>query len=652
MNRYQIFLLLLLSGAAAGLHEQAVAELVNVEVEARQTIPAETAGGPADYEKISGSVFFEFDPEAKANQAIADIEFAPRNARGRVEARANFMVLQPAREEDRSGIAWLEVSNRGGKASLRYFNAATTRVTDPVTAADFGDGLLMRQGLTLIWVGWQFDVPDTPGLLRLHAPVATRAGKPISGLVRSDWVIDERVHTLALSHRNHMAYAAADAGDPRNVLTRRRGREATREIVPRNTWRFARELDGKVVDDAGHIYSQAGFAPGYIYELVYVAEDPRIVGLGLAAVRDMMSYAKYEKRSPFKVAKGVGFGVSQTGRFLRQFLYQGFNVDEQGRKVFDGLLIHTAGAGRGSFNHRFGQPSRDGHRYSAFFYPTDIFPFSSRSQKDPVTGKRDGLLAVYKDKSKLPKIMYTNTGYEYWGRSASLMHVSLDGRRDVIPFANERIYHLASGQHFVGQWPPDKNTDAVWRSNPLDFLVNLRALMTRLVSWVREDAPPPASRYPKLKNNTLIRLQDWRFPRNDVVTAPRAAQLAYRADYGPEWRDGIVTKQPPDLGEAFPVLVPALDRFGNEVGGVRNVEIRAPLATYTPWQPRFGLANSHEMTNFLGMLLALPQSVSRGLYPRREAYLAKVDAAVEELIAEGFLLEEDAERVRNRALET
>ena len=274
-----------------------------------------------------------------------------------------------------SGTALLEVSNRGGKASLRYFNAASPG--DVSEEAALGDGFLMRRGLTVIWVGWQFDIPEDPSRLRLHVPVIPG----VEGWVRSDWTVDKDRESLELGHRGHAPYDVVDPGGDAHVLTERDGRLAPRRVVLREQWRFVR--GGEAIQREG------GFPAGRIYELVYRATDPAVVGLGLAAIRDTMAFARHDKLCPFAVQRGFALGISQTGRFLRQFLYQGFNTDERRRKVFEGLLVNTAGAGRGSFNHRFGQPSRDAHRYSAFFYPTDLFPFSGRTQRDPLGGRRD-----------------------------------------------------------------------------------------------------------------------------------------------------------------------------------------------------------------------------------------------------------------------
>ncbi|MEX2528819.1 MAG: alpha/beta hydrolase domain-containing protein [Gemmatimonadota bacterium] len=643
-------------------------EVLRVEVESRELVLEGRAFGPAGaYEKLTGWMVFGFDPENPANRRIVDLALAPRNARGLVEARANFMVLQPVDPALRRGVAFVEVSNRGGKAGLSYFNRAQGSL-DPHEEAHFGDGLLMRMGLTVIWVGWQWDIPAEGHRLRLETPVAQNAdGSIIQGLVRSDWTVDETVRTLSLGHRGPASYRVADPASPQNVLTVRSGREAPRQTVPRDRWSFAREADAEaVMSDGGHLYMAEGFQEGMIYELVYVAENPVISGLGLAAVRDVMSYARHNPESLFPVKKGVAFGVSQTGRFLRHFLYDGFNTDEAGRQVYDGMLIHTAGAGRGSFNHRFAQPSRDAHRYSAFFYPTDIFPFTSQALLDPLTGRRDGLLTHAIREDHVPRIFQSNSGYEYWGRGAGLIHTTVDGSGDVAPFPGERIYHHSSGQHFLGAFPPPDGSrmgeGPAYRGNPVDFLLTLRALMVRMVEWVDGGQEPPPSRYPRAADGTLVHPLETGFPAIPGVETPTVIHQAYRANYGPRWEEGIVDNQPPELGPIFPARVSPVDEVGNEVAGVRTVEVRVPLATYTPWNLRWGFRGSpEELTDFLGSYIPLPVTEAdrsragdprpsvESLYESRDDYLAQAREAARTLVSQGFLLEEDVVRVMDRS---
>lgn len=631
----------------------AAATVSRVTVESRQDVlggrPFGTAGG---YEKLVGVVEFALDPANTANASIVDLGRAQRDASGRVIASANFMVLRPKAMPRERAVALLEVSNRGGKAALPYFARAAWSA-NPAAEAEFGDGLPLRLGLTLIWVGWQFDVPLRDGALRLDAPVASDGGRPIEGLVRCDWTVDERTVSLPLGHRNHRPYSVADAQHPDNVLTERDGRLAARRVVPRDQWHF--------VDGETRIARAGGFEPGKIYELVYRARDPVVVGIGLAAVRDMMSYAKYDASSLFPVRWGVGLGISQTGRFLRHFIYQGFNTDEARRPVFDGLFVHTAGAGRGSFNHRFAQPSRDAHRFSAFFYPTDVFPFTGRSQGDPETRVTDGLFA---HEAHLPKIFFTNTGYEYWGRAASLIHVTPGSDADVEPSPNERVYHLAGGQHFVVD-PPlvSERSNAVvsYRGSPLDFHPALRSLLTRLVEWVRDGREPPTSAYPRLDTGTLVAVDRVRAPAIPRVAWPQVAHEAYRVDYGPRWPDGVITLEPPRLGKPFPARVPQVDADGNELGGIRSPELLVPLATYTPWSLRRGAVNPEELVDFYGTFIPFardraererrgdPRASVTERYGDRTRYVELVRRHAETLSRSGFLLVEDVPRVVEQA---
>jgi len=651
--------------------QESTARVLHVEIDRRTPILNGTSfGAHGSYELIEGTIVFGVDPAHPQNQAIVDLARAPRDSLGRVRARANFVVLQPVDPEKRQGVGLVEVSNRGGKFTLPYFNRATEAL-DPDDPEAFGDQLLMERGLTLIWVGWQWDVPREGVPLRLDVPVARESnGDPIGGTVRSDWVVDDSTRTLPLAHRDHVPYPVADPDHPTTVLTARSDRGAPRRVVPRDEWRFARTADdGSVVPDSTHIYKPDGFVPGTIYEIVYWAENPRVVGMGLAAIRDVMAYAKHHPQAVFPVEKGLAVGVSQTGRFLRHYLYEGFNTDEAGRKVYDGLMIVTAGAGRGSFNHRFAQPSRDAHRFSAFLYPTDLFPFTSRTQIDSSSWRSDGLLR-HVDAAHRPKTFFVNTGYEYWGRAASLIHTTPDGQHDVSPLPTERIYHLGSTQHFPWRFPPPgdnklRDSPALYRGNPLDQSVNYRALLIRLVEWVDEEVAPPGSRYPRRADTTLVRPSALDFPNIPGVRAPSVIHKAYRMDYGPRWREtGILRRQPPRVGPAYPSLVSQVDSLGNELAGVQNVGVRVPLATYTPWNLRLGAAaNQDELTDFFGSFIPLPRTTVekretrdprpaiRSLYTNREDYLDESAAAADRLIEQGFLLPADRDRVLDRAAE-
>src|SRR5256714_1047502 len=353
----------------------ASAEVVRIDVQSRADVAGGIAfGGAGAYEKLSGRIYFAVDPSVPANRIVADIDKAPRNAAGKVEFSSDFFLLKPKRIERGNGAVLYEVSNRGGKGMLGFFDHAPGSL-DPTTPEQMGDGFLLKQGFTLLWVGWQFDVPQRAGLVRVYAPIATDNGKPIRGLVRSDFVVTEKQADHSLADRDHAAYAAVDPESPDNVMTVRDSVDGPRRAVPRSQWGFARVDGGKAIADAAHVYMAAKFEPGKIYEVVYTAENPPVVGLGPAAIRDAVAMLKYKSADALSIPAGAitlatAFGISQSGRFLRTYLYYGFHRSEDHRKVFDGVIAQVAGAGRGSFNHRFAQPPRDGHPYLNFFHPT------------------------------------------------------------------------------------------------------------------------------------------------------------------------------------------------------------------------------------------------------------------------------------------
>jgi hypothetical protein len=400
---------------------------------------------------------------------------------------------------------------------------------------------------------------------------------------------------------------------------------------------------------------------------VYKSQDPPVVGVGPAAVRDTISRLKYGSASELSIPQGaikraLAFGISQSGRFLRTYLFYGFNEDESQRKVFDGVMAHVAGGGRGSFNHRFAQPSRDGHPYLNFFHPTDIFPFTDVAQLDPESGTRDGLLTHATKPQFLPKIFYTNSSYEYWGRAASLVHTTVDGRRDAELMSNVRVYLLTAGQHGPSRFPPMR-TIGQQPGNPLDFRWAMRKLLVSMNRWITDGGEPPASAYPRIDKDTLVPLHKLRFPKIPNVNVPTAPQKAFRADYGPDFlTKGIVTREPPKLGSAFPILVPQVDADGNEIAGIRMPELAVPLATYTGWNlfnERSGPTDV--VSSMQGSFIPFPRNRSereRAKDPRlsvderyqsRDRYLDLVSKAANELIEKGYLLKEDLPRIFEQA---
>ena len=571
------------------------ARVVRVEIARRaDVLNGRAFGNSGSYERLTGRVYFSVPLGNPHNLRIVDLRNAVNLKDGEVEFSADFVAVRPKDAHKGNGSLLLEVPNRGQARILSLVDGG-----DQDLAADAGDAWLLRSGFTVVTLGWQWDATDD-NPLRLFAPIAKENGNTISGLLRGDVMPWKEMAEIPLGHLFRAGaggapslggteYPVAAPDDSRNVLTVRDSPEAARTVIPRATWQFAHLMNGRLTASDRHIRLDGGFHPGKIYEYVYVVADPVIAGLGFAAIRDLASYAKHVKDSITPAARVYGEGISQNGRFLRDLLYQGFNADEDGRIALDGVLAHVAGAGRGSFNYRFAQPSRDGQPMSSIFFPTDIFPFTDQPEKDPLAGDASGLLDRSSSEKAVPKIFFSNTSYEYWGRAAALIHTSADGKEDAVLSDHVRIYHLTGLQHFSGPFPPEKGKeDLVGQQpeSPLPVRYFWRAMIANMDAWVRSDTLPPASSYPKIADATLVPLEKFSFPAIAGINLPHDANRAYRLDFGAGWRDGILSVQPPKVGEPFPVLVPQVDADGNERDGVRLPEVTVPLATYTGWNLR------------------------------------------------------------------
>lgn len=647
--RLLLWLLLWLGSAAA--------ELTGIEV-AERAVVADGApyGLVGSYERLAGRLEFAVDPSNAANAIVSDLDFAPRNREGHIEFAADFYLLKPTDMARANGTLLFEVSNRGRKGILPMLNRATGSL-DPTTSAELGDGFLLERGYTLLWVGWQFDPAAETDVLRAYPPAA----RGVRGPVRSDFVVRERTRSQSLGDRGHRPYPAADVDDPSYVLTVRDAPMAERREIPRAQWRFAREENGRPVPDPGHVYLEAGFEPHLIYELVYASENPPIAGLGLAAIRDAVAGLKFEGTELLGLDAGslqraIAFGISQSGRLLRTFLYDGFNADERGRKVFDGLMPHIAGGARGSFNHRFAQASRASW---SFFYPGAQFPFADAALTDPVTSRTDGLLAGIPD-TVMPNVVYTNSSNEYWRGTAALTHVDPRGRTDLELPDNVRIYLLAGTQHVPSAFPPDRG-ESQTRRNPNEYAWHLRALLTALNAWIADGVAPPPSRHPRLDDGTLVARNELTFPRVPGVRVPQTLRGARHIDFGPRFADeGIIDREPPAIGAAYPILLPQVDADGNELAGLRSPELMVPLATYTGWSlydPSRGPAD--ELVSLQGSYLPLaPTVAARGDDPRLAVlerythwahYLGLVAQATLAQIEAGYLLAEDMPAILSEA---
>jgi Alpha/beta hydrolase domain len=647
---------LVLLGVLAPL--QSEARVVRLRVDRREVLLGGKPFGLAGpYEKLVGKVELALDPDLPANRIVVDLPLAPRNARGDVEIEADFYLLKPVDPSRGNGILFYEAGNRGHKRILPVFQNGSPS-EDPATEAEVGDGLLLRQGFSLLWMGWQWDVPE--GRMRMEMPIASKNGAPIRGLVRANFVVGVRAETASLADRGHRAYPVVSASSAETQMTVRRKPFDPPERVPRERFRFV---------DSSTVALEGGFEPGLIYEVVYESEGPRVVGCGLAGTRDLVSFFKYDEgeENPLPgIRYAVGWGVSQTGRFLRHFLYQGFNADESGRQVFDGVLDERGGAGRGSFNHRFGQASRDALQHLNFLYPVDMFPFTDGPELDPETGRSDSLLARASASATVPRLFHILTNSEYFNRGGSLVTTDPEAKRDVEIPETSRIYFIAGAPHIVGGFPPEPNPDASFRGrapmNPLGTDVVVRALFHDMVSWISSGVPPPPSAYPRLDDGTLTTPSRAGWPAIPGVEIPLEPQTPHRLDFGPEWDEGIVAFEPPHVGKPFVVLVPAVDEDGNDRAGIRLPEIQVPLATHTGWNYREpSIGSPDRLASEIGSYFAFPATRDEKIrsgdprtsiaerYRDRDAYVGRVTEAALALVHGRYLMAEDLPEIVERA---
>ena len=588
------------------------------------------------YERLSLRARFVVDPRLPANRLITDLQYAPVNGEGLVEFTADACVLRPIDSAKSNGTVLFEVSNRGGRGLLSTFSYGRGK-------DDAGDGLLFEQGYTLAWVAWQFDVPQGKELLTLQVPAA----RGVQGLVRSEAIVTDRAGVFSVADRGHVPYPVADTADPNAKLFVRDFADSARIEIPRAQWSFS---DATTVAMAG-----GGFLPGKRYEVVYTAKDPAVAALGFAAVRDFISFFKHSGEYPH-IKRSIGWGSSQSGRFLRDFVYHGYNADEQGRKVFDGLMPHIAGGGRGSFHHRLAQPSRLGP-----WYTTDIFPFRDLNDTDSVTGRADGLLRVAAGTNTVPKIFYTNTSNEYWRISASLLHTTQDGSGEAPLAPTTRLYYLTGAQHGAGSWPPPKPRDLRNAANPNDYRPILRALLTAMNEWITTGKEPPPSRYPAL--DQLAAPDAVRFPKIPGFVSPNRVWRAQRLDFGPDFAlNGVIAFEPAKVtGAPFVIKVPQVDADGNEVAGVRNPIHAVALGTYAGWNISTSSPElDREMAGLTGSYISFPATRTERertgdarlsieeRHASREAYLEKVIDAARKLVSGRYLLERDIARIKER----
>src|ERR671922_2121680 len=624
-------------------------------------------GQVGPYEQLDGTVYFAVDPTHPANQLITDLKLAPRDVSGRVHFSADWRLLRPVEPQRGNHRLLFDILNRGRGPGLRNLNSAQD--VAPTEPLDPGNGFLMRQGYTVAWCGWQHDVPDAPGLMRLRPPEAVTPEGPISGKIMVTFQPTTSTCVQFLADRQHRPHPASNLEDRDAMLTEQDHEDAPERVIPREQWSFARLENGCVVPDATHVYMASGFVPGKVYQVIYTTTGAPVVGCGLLATRDLGSFLRYGTAREGNPCAGdlqyaYSFGTSQSGRFLRHFLYLGLNQDEQDRTVFDGLIPLVAGGGRGEFNQRFGQPSNS-NKYSV----KNLFPFHDTVQTDPETGLTDGLLARLCAQGTVPKVFFINTSAEYWNGHAALTHTDLDGKRDLAPSETVRVYHFAGTQHGPGNLLLTDTGSAddsrgQQRPNSVDYRPLLRAALVNLDRWVAEGQAPPPSLHPRLEDGTAVPPAQTAatFQAMPGVEFPAHLHSIARLDFGSGVDEGVPTALPPKVGKPYANLVSAVDADGNELAGIRLPDISVPLATYTGWNVRHpDIGGPGQTLGLLGSTIPFPATQAERevsgdprpsieeRYASKEDYLRQVQQAAEALVKQGYLLAEDLPTMAEQA---
>jgi hypothetical protein len=610
-------------------------------------------GEAGPYLRIRGVAKGGLDPAAPQNAVIVDLGRAPCNARGLVEYESDFFILRPEDPGRTGGVLVYDVTNRGSKRIFQLLDDAPSApidaANDPKTAREAGLGFTLGRGYCLVWSGWDPGAPAVNNGLGARFPTAIENGRPVTGLIRHEFHIGTRAPGKGDIVR--LPYPAVSIDTRRARLTVRDRERDARTEIPADAWEFVDARSIRLLPP-GDL-----FAPFRIYELRYEATGSKVLGIGFATVRDLVSFLRYETAdrngapNPLNAeglrAKSVGvrhalaFGVSQSGRFLRHFLELGMNEDGKGRRVFDGVMSHVAGAGKVFANHRFGMPGRTATQHEDRLYPENWFPFSHAVATDPFSCRTG---AILQGRPTDPLVIETNSSTEYWQKGASLVHTDPTGWHDAELPENVRVYLIAGTQHGGRPGADPSPGPCVNPRNPHSATPALRALFLALEEWVIKGAAPPPSLVPRIADGTAVAAESIGMPTAPgLIVPPGVNEIVPPVD----WVD-----PPTRIDNDYGARVCAVDADGNEIAGIRLPPIAAPLGTHTGWN--IYRAQPGELADRDGSFIPFARTKAEReaagdlrpsleeRYGGREAYVAEIEKAAAALVAERLLLPADA----------
>jgi len=665
-------LLSLLLGMAVPFSRDADARVTQIVLGAPTSPFGSTSfGNVGAYEQIDGVAFGELDPRDPLNAVIQDIALAPRNARGNVEYSTNVSILKPVEESRGNHTMLFEIVNRGNKLDPGFFNVGVT------AANPAGDGFLENQGFTLVWTGWQADLVAPPGvnLVTMSAPVAHNpGGSTITGIVRSEFILSAARSTqniLADSSSNTPGYPTVSLDNSHDTLTMRVHQNDPKIVVPNSDWTYADCTSSPFpgVPNPQKVCLKNGFDTNHIYELVYTARDPIVMGIGLAAIRDVADFLRNaqsdSQNHPNPLGGKINYallnGISQSGRLLRTYLELGFNQSEEHEQVFDGMQPHI-GSVRNYINVRFAQPGRlAGTQHTEKQYPGPESPLSYHQSHDHLTGITSGIFDQCQRTNTCPKIVHTMSDIEYWEASGAGDTTESLGRRDLELPQNVRIYEFSSTQHggFSPVAPlPTSRGICQQLPNANSYTYNIRALLVGLQQWIATGREPPASRYSRIDRGSLVPLERFVFPIIPNVTGPQnvfnTRNIYNRGpQYDAEDVTGIIAVEPPISLAEYPSLVPQVDKDGNDIDGLRSITLQVPLGTYTGWNVRAAGFSEGDACDLTGSYIPFavtrlqrqqsgdPRPSLQERYGTLANYAALASAAADQLVRAGLLLASD-----------
>ncbi|MBM88696.1 MAG: hypothetical protein CMQ41_09995 [Gammaproteobacteria bacterium] len=643
-------LTLLLTSFLLSIGAASFAAVTSIEVTDKEVL----SDGSRDfsYTTIRGVVYFTLDPKEPGNASIIDIQHAPTNGRGEVEYSADFKLVVPDDSIANGGLLYM-VNNRGRGATPPEIS-----LQNP----------LAELGYTYLLTGWINEITERPGALRLHAPIVGSEQETITGDVRYEVSVSQQSNDVNIAGGGHLSYEPTKEGLDSASLSERQYLTDPRLPIERS------QFDLRVNDSSNSnqkeviLNLEGGFKPGYIYELIYEAKNPVLAGAGLSAIRDLISLIRYggegseqlERLNLPEIEHTVAYGFSQSGRLLRQYLYDGFNADLEQRQVFDGVIPFIAGGGYGMFNNRFAMPTRTNGQHSNYLYPNDLFPFTYGDSVDPFTGETDGILKKSRGTDTQPKVMHIQTSNEYWIRGGSLPHTNPEGTEDADLPEGVRFYTIGGSQHGSGNGIPRPASSGQLPPNPGMWNPIGMSLVVAMYDWVAEGKEPPAARYPRIEDGSLVashiegRINRAAWNRLNGVNHPSVIYKPSHNNYGSRWvEERIIDQHPTFSGHFYNALVPAVDSDNNDLGHstILPPATAVPVATFTSWNLRAPSTGAERSLARLAggyipyakdTVTALANRDQRnsiaGLYRSYEDYLEKYEVATDKLIEEGYLL--------------